>query len=163
MERLIIFRHGKAERGAASGEDFDRALTDRGREDAAALGRMLAMTGVVPDVALVSSAVRAVQTFEAARPSFPKAVVRTSRDLYLSSADQLLRAARAEEAATVMVVAHNPGVHDLALRLAQAGDGPVAELARLREGYPTSATAVFRFDPDGAAHLVAFHTPRGRG
>lgn len=162
MERLIILRHGKAERGSASGEDFDRALTERGREDAAAIGRWLAMTGALPDVALVSSAVRAVQTYEAARRSFPKTEVRMRRDLYLARPEQLLRAAWAEAAATVMLVGHNPGLHDLALKLANGGGAGSADLARLHEGYPTSAAAVFRFDADTTAHLVAFHTP-GRG
>jgi phosphohistidine phosphatase len=163
MERLIIFRHGKAERSSASGEDFDRALTERGREDAAAMGRMLAMTGTAPDVALVSSAVRAVQTIEAARAVFPKAMAKTSRDLYLAGAEHLLRAARAEDAPVVMLVAHNPGLHDLALRFAVAGSVAEGDLVRLREGYPTSAATVFHFDEDGTPHLVAFHTPQARG
>lgn len=161
MERLIIFRHGKAERSAASGEDFDRALTERGRDDAEAMGRLLAVSGAAPTLALVSSSVRAVQTFEAARAAFPNAAVKTSQGLYLSSADYMLRAAKAETAAeTVMIVAHNPGVHDLSLRLAQEGGAPAAELARLEEGFPTSAITIFRF-VDDAPELLAFHTPRG--
>lgn len=163
MERLIIFRHGKAEHGSSSGEDFDRALTERGRDDAAAMARLLAVTGAVPDVALVSSAVRAVQTFEAARPAFPKAALSTRRDLYLSTASHLLRAARAEVADTVMLVAHNPGLHELALGLTKEGRAGPADRARLQEGFPTSAAAVFQFDGSGEPQLLALHTPRGRG
>jgi phosphohistidine phosphatase len=163
MERLIIFRHGKAERDSASGEDFDRALTDRGRADAEAIGRMLAMSGSSPDLALVSSAVRAVQTYEAARPAFPRAAVKTSKDLYLASAGALMRAAHAEDAACIMLVAHNPGLHDLAVALAREGRVTSADRIRLEEGFPTSAAAVFRFDADGTPQLVALHTPKGRG
>lgn len=163
MERLIIFRHGKAERDSASGDDFDRALTDRGRGDAEAIGRMLAMSGSSPDLALVSSAVRAVQTYEAARAAFPRALVKTSKDLYLASGGALMRAVRAEDAACIMLVAHNPGLHDLAVALAREGRASSADLIRLEEGFPTSAAAVFRFDVDGTPQLVALHTPKGRG
>lgn len=163
MERLILFRHGKAERDSASGEDFDRALTERGRADAEAIGRMLAVSGAAPDLALVSSAVRAVQTFEAARPAFPKAAVKTSQGLYLASAGALMRAAQAEDAGAIMLVAHNPGLHDLALGLAREGRAAASDLIRLEEGFPTSAVAVFRFHVDGTPQFVALHTPRGRG
>lgn len=159
MERLILFRHGKTERQSASGDDFDRALLDRGRADAEAMARMLAVTGAVPDLVLVSSAVRAVQTYEAARVAFPKAVVQTTRALYLAPAGQLLRAAEGEpEAGTVMLVAHNPGLHDLALRLAAASPG--RDRDRLQDGFPTAAAAVFAY-VDGEPVLQAFHTPRG--
>jgi phosphohistidine phosphatase len=160
MQRLILFRHGKTERDSASGSDFDRALVARGRTESEAMGRLLAVTGAVPDLALVSSAVRAVQTFEASRAAFPKAKLKTTRGLYLASADQLLSAAEAEDAAVVMVVAHNPGIHELAHRLAHAGQASARDLGRLGEGFPTAAAAVFDF-ADGEASLKGFYTPKG--
>ena len=67
MRRLILLRHAKAENQAASGEDIDRALTARGLADAARMGQVLADAGLQPDLALVSSGVRARQTWEAAK------------------------------------------------------------------------------------------------
>jgi phosphohistidine phosphatase len=162
MERLILFRHGKTERESASGSDFDRALVARGRVQSEAMGRLLAVSGAVPDLALVSSAVRAVQTFEAASGAFPKSRLKTTRGLYLANAAQLLAAAEAEEARIVMLVAHNPGIHELALRLAHGGYAAPRDLARLEEGFPTAAAAVFDL-ADGAATMKAFYTPKGGG
>ena len=64
MERLILMRHGKAERHAASGGDFERALAESGRADAAVMGRVLAGLGLTPDLMLVSSARRTRETAE---------------------------------------------------------------------------------------------------
>ena len=48
MERLILLRHAKAEVDAASGRDFDRALTERGRRDAALDGEGAPQIGALP-------------------------------------------------------------------------------------------------------------------
>ena len=160
MYRLILLRHGKAEAGAASGKDFDRALTDRGRRDALIVAQTLDQAGVRPDLVLVSPAARAAQTWEAMAEVFPSARVEHAAALYEISPDALLQLARSEAggAGTVMVVGHNPGLGQLAAWLAQdAPPGP----ARLRivEGFPTAAAAVIGFSPP-AFHL---YTPRGLG
>lgn len=54
MQRLILMRHAKAE-ASAPGGDVDRALSERGLRDAAAIGRALAARGLKPDMALVSA------------------------------------------------------------------------------------------------------------
>jgi phosphohistidine phosphatase len=56
-------RHSKAEQSGPS--DFERELTDRGVLDATEAGQWLASRGIEPDQALVSSAVRTRQTWEA--------------------------------------------------------------------------------------------------
>jgi phosphohistidine phosphatase len=161
MERLILVRHGEAERSAASGEDFDRALNRDGRAEAAAMGRLLAVSGAKPDLALVSSAVRAVQTFEALAPSFPKVTLQTSAALYLATPRELMAAVRAaaEGARTIIIVGHNPGLHELALDLAARGDADPPDWARLQRGLPTGAAAVFDYDGQGVATLAALHLP----
>ena len=163
MERLILLRHGEAERSAASGDDFDRALNAQGRAESAAMGRLLAVGGAAPDLALVSSAVRAVQTFEAARAAFPDAVDQSSRALYLASPRELMAAIRVAGPGvrTLMVVGHNPGIQDLAATLAVEGGADAAQRARLERGFPTAAAAVFDFDPGGAPTLKALHLPKG--
>ena len=52
MDRLILFRHGDAERQSASGEDFDRRLTATGRRESQETGESLAHLGFAPDVAV---------------------------------------------------------------------------------------------------------------
>ena len=71
MDRLILMRHGKAERDSKSGEDFDRKLTDRGVRESAAMAANLADLGLVPDIALVSAAQGAGETWAAAQAACP--------------------------------------------------------------------------------------------
>jgi len=163
MERLILLRHGEAERSAASGDDFDRALNAQGRAESAAMGRLLSVAGATPDMALVSSAVRAVQTFEAARAAFPGAEEHLSRALYLASPRELMAAIRvaSPNARTLMVVGHNPGIQQLAAILASEGGASAAQLARLERGFPTAAAAVFDIAEGGDPTLKALHLPKG--
>ena len=148
MDRLILLRHGKAEADAASGRDYDRPLTDRGRRDALAVAQALEQAGARPDLVLVSPAARAAQTWDAMSEVFAGAEVQQAPELYEISPDAILALARAEgdQARTVMVVGHNPGLGQLAAWLAQ--DAPPSE-ARLRvvEGFPTAAAAVIGFSP----------------
>jgi phosphohistidine phosphatase len=150
MNRLILLRHGKAERGSASGEDFERELVGRGASEAASTAYALKAQGFVPDVALVSSAARTRQTWAAAAPTFPRAEARFVEQLYHADAATIRRVVdEARVPGAVMVVGHNPGLHELVIRLvAEQGDDPEL-MFRARRGFPTSAAAVFAFDGDG--------------
>ncbi len=66
MRRLMLLRHAKTEHDAPSGHDQDRRLDDRGRLDAAAIGGWIGRHPPFPDCVLVSTAVRAHQTWEIA-------------------------------------------------------------------------------------------------
>lgn len=148
MDRLILLRHGKAEADAASGRDFDRPLTGRGRRDALIVAKALDEAGLRPDLVLVSPAARAAQTWEAMAEVFPEAEVKADPELYEISPDAILALARSEAGAarTVMVVGHNPGLGQLAAWLAQ--DAPPGEArARIAQGFPTAAAAVIGFLP----------------
>ena len=84
MHRLILLRHGKAESVSATGGDFDRGLTERGRRDSALIGRVLAEAGLKPDLALVSAASRTQETWDELAHAFPNAHVEVSRQLAAS-------------------------------------------------------------------------------
>ncbi len=145
MERLILMRHGKAERHATSGGDFERALAESGQADAAVMGRVLAGLGLAPDLMLVSSARRTRETAERVAASFAKARVEHMRDLYHADPEDIVQAVEDEGggAGTVMVVGHNPGMHELALRLALQGQASPILTNRLRGRFPTSTVVVF--------------------
>jgi len=167
MERLILMRHGKAERHAQSGGDFERALADSGRADAAVMGQVLARTGVAPDLVLVSSARRTRETAERVAPNFPAARVEHLRDLYHADPEDIVQVieTHGESAATVMVVGHNPGLHELALRLALQGQASPVHTNKLRSRFPTSTTVVFGWTDKGPAleHLFYAHENGGAG
>ena len=163
MDRLILFRHGKAEGASASGRDFDRRLTPRGVRESADTARRLAALGLGPVLALVSPAARARQTWVAAEPLLPAAQVLAARGLYNAEAADIgaiIAEAAADWTGAVIVVAHNPGLHDLALALLAESPAPPQALARLTPGLPTAAAAVFRLD---AAGRLAFEDVLLRG
>ncbi|WGM37561.1 histidine phosphatase family protein [Caulobacter sp. NIBR1757] len=159
MHRLILLRHGKAERTAPGG-DIARRLTDRGRSDAALMGRVLAERDLIPDVALVSAAARTQETWAAVSPAFPMARAEVTRDLYLASEGLILKLAeeRGETAGSIMVIGHNPGLHMLAIHLLRLAGAGGAVIARAEAKFATSSAAAFTFDAAGRpAYDGLFH------
>lgn len=164
MRTLILLRHAKSEYplGVA---DHERPLSDRGRRDAPVAARWLAENAPDIDRAVVSSARRTQQTWEAVAKSLPDLPMTIEPRIYEASVRDL-RAMLAEtpaETSTVLVIGHNPGLEDLAGELINAGD-PAARRA-LSVKYPTSAIAVMRTDDDWtnlqSTELISFAVPRG--
>lgn len=170
MRRLMLLRHAKSDRPAGLG-DHERPLARRGHDDSAVIGRYMAASGLVPDLALVSTARRAQQTWELARPAFARVIAqRDDRRVYEASGGTLLEVIGDIEpdVGTLLLVGHNPGFHDLALRL--AGRGSDADLAQLRLEYPTAALVVIAFDAgswrelrEGEGRLERFVAPKSIG
>ena len=164
MRRLMLLRHAKTENNAPSGRDQDRRLNKRGRGDAAEIGAWIGRHPPYPDSVLVSPAIRAHQTWEIAweamKDRVPEPQVEPIPELYGAGPSQLLQTIRETSAADpkrLMLVGHNPGMHELALALAASGDA--AGRRALADNLPTSGLAVFDFAVDDWAD-VAFH--RGR-
>jgi phosphohistidine phosphatase len=164
MRRLMLLRHAKTETDAPSGRDEDRRLDDRGRSDAAEIGGWIGRHPPFPQSVLVSPAARAHQTWEIAWQAMKKLVpepqVELVGELYGADPAQLLQIIREASAAdpdTLMLVGHNPGMHELALALAGGGDAMGRKA--LADNLPTSGLAVFGFEIDDWAD-VAFR--RGR-
>jgi phosphohistidine phosphatase len=150
MRRLMLLRHAKTENDAPSGRDQDRRLDKRGRNNAAEIGGWIGRNPPFPDSVLVSPAVRALQTWEIAweamKDQVPQPQVELVPDLYGADPSQLLQSVREASAADprrLMLVGHNPGMHELALAL--AGSGDAAARKALAENLPTSGLAVFDF------------------
>ncbi len=172
MRRLMLLRHAKTENDAPSGRDQDRRLDNRGRHDAAEIGGWIGRHPPFPDLVLVSHAVRAFQTWEIAWEAMkelaPEPQVELMPELYGADISQLLETIRDASAADprrLMMVGHNPGMHELALALAGSGDS--AGRKALTDNLPTAGLAIFDFDisdwTDVAlrrGHLVLFVTPK---
>jgi len=149
MRRLILLRHAKTERDAPSGKDQDRRLDQRGHHDGAEMGRWLAAENYRPDLVLVSTATRTRETWELVRAALPAVSARHLPELYGASPSDLLRAihgAATADPKCLMIIAHNPGLHELALALIAGGD-PAGRLA-LDANLPTSGVAVIDFKID---------------
>ncbi|MFE5670770.1 SixA phosphatase family protein [Agromyces sp. NPDC056523] len=138
MKTLVLVRHAKSAWGDPTLADHDRPLNDRGRHDAPEMGRRLRERGIAPDAILSSTAVRARSTAEAIAEELGAAdgVLALDERLYGSSPETILSVVAEvdDELTTVLVVAHDPGMSDLANRL--SGD---------IEHMPTCGVAEFRF------------------
>jgi phosphohistidine phosphatase len=126
--QLILVRHAHADAPGYKGRDYDRPLTSRGMEEAQATARAIRIGGYLPEVLIASPAMRTRQTAEiiAAELQLPQDAVRFIDSLYNASPQQLAAEARtaAAEASPVLLVAHNPGVTELARVLADDPDAP---------------------------------------
>ncbi|NEV76975.1 histidine phosphatase family protein [Rhodopseudomonas sp. BR0C11] len=148
MRRLILLRHAKTERDAPSGKDHDRRLEDRGRSDAAEIAAWLAAEHLVPDQVLISTATRTRQTWDVLSELFPanrEPQVAYLSEMYSASSSQLLQAIHEVSAGInqLMLIGHNPGLHELALALTCTCNE--AERRKLSGSMPTAAVVVIDF------------------
>ncbi len=171
MKTLCLLRHGQAGRRIDL-QDFDRPLTATGTEAAGRIAAILRSAGLMPDLVLCSGAKRARQTWQVMDGQLTAEeadglTLDLREDLYLASETRLLIALRklSDTAESVLLIAHNPGLHRLAREL--AGPGSRAEaLARLGRDFPPAGLAVLTYDaaswtelaPAGAC-LIDFFDP----
>jgi phosphohistidine phosphatase len=135
---LILLRHAKSDWSGPE-DDFDRPLASRGIDQAAEAGRWLAHGTLGDDLkridlVVVSPAKRARRTWELASAELePAPPVRIDERVYAASSSELLAVVRGlpDDASTVILVGHNPGIADLA-----------SVLAGESVSMPTSALAV---------------------
>ncbi|MFI1676038.1 SixA phosphatase family protein [Streptomyces sp. NPDC020607] len=163
--RLVLLRHARAE--TSDDSDRERPLTERGRKDAPVAGRRLATSGILPDLALCSTAARCREAWKLAVAELPQRPRTVYEDrLYEASLGELIALASetSDEVADLLLVGHNPGMHALADALAGEAEGDL--LPRLnRSGFPTASIAVLTFSGSwksvehGVARLVAFWPP----
>jgi phosphohistidine phosphatase len=156
----MLLRHAKSDRSEPGASDHDRPLNPRGMETAARVGAYIAHHALTPDLVLCSTARRARDTWavlakalEAAPPA------KYDARLYNAGSDALLAAAREtpSKVHSLMMVGHNPGLHEFAVLLIAAGD--VDERERLREKLPTAGLVVIDFAIDAWS---ALHREGGR-
>jgi phosphohistidine phosphatase len=164
MNRLILLRHGDAERDAESGDDFDRRLTDLGRREAEGAGLTLSELGLIPDLVLASAAVRVRESWAEASRSFPGLEPQFEKELYLAEPGFLrsVISLRGPKCHTLMIVGHNPGLQDLATRFLIEASAPSSAINRIRTGLPTAGAAVFLFDDNGRPAYDGLFYPRDR-
>ena len=143
QRRLVVMRHAKAEPYAAT--DHSRRLTDRGKQQAAAVGRRLRELGLVPEHAVVSTAERTRMTW-AEVAAATGCTVRPQLDaaVYSGGVDVVLETLQAtpDHVSTLVFVGHNPTAAYLSHLLDDSDGDPEAVSGMLR-GFPTGAVVVF--------------------
>jgi phosphohistidine phosphatase len=179
----MLLRHAKSDWPDVP--DHDRPLAKRGRKDAPVIGRWLRGHGYVPDVVVCSTARRTRQTWELMAPKLDGSPsVLFEPRAYAASAQALLYLARElpDQCRAALLIAHNPGIEDLADSLAAPPGEDSTPASAGEDGtpgspgedgtpgspglrFPTAAVAVFEFAGDwpglapGQARLLDFTTP----
>jgi phosphohistidine phosphatase len=164
MKTLLVLRHAKSDRSDPSLPDHDRPLAPRGEMDAPRMGTALAALGIAPDCILTSTAVRARDTARLAATALGyDAPLRETQEAYAADGAMLLRlvCAEADNADTLLLVGHNPGMEEL-VSLLVAGEGIETGIRM-----PTAALACLIIDTDnwrdmtsGSGTLQWLLTPR---
>lgn len=170
MRQLLLLRHAKSSWSDKALSDHERGLNAEGRRAIGAMRQAMRELGLVPDLVLLSDARRTVETLDALEPWDDTPLVEAMPELYLATAQQLLQALRAvpETVRSVLMIGHNPGIHELSMTLAgahamTAGGGALQQLAA---GYPTAALAEFLIAGPwwsldaGTGRLLRFLAPR---
>lgn len=168
MRRLILLRHAKAEKAKSGEPDRDRALNARGRRDAPKIGSYMARHKLLPERALVSPALRTRETWDLLDEALSAVpLVLYDEHLYDAPAETILKAIQTipRDVHSLLVIGHNPGLHDVARLLIASGDVETRE--RLQEKLPTTGLVVvdFAFDDWSKLHphsgrLDRFVSPR---
>src|SRR5260370_30071131 len=158
--RLMLLRHAKSEKAEGGMSDHVRRLSARGKADAPVIGAYMARHALIPDLVLVSTAERTRQTWErvAAALTTPPRVAYEER-LYNAGAEAIIALVKGTAAMvrTLLVVGHNPGLHEAARRLIASGDAEARE--RLNEGRPTSRPAPLHVAGEQLPKLHPAHAP----
>jgi len=166
MKTLHLLRHAKSSWDDISLEDHDRPLSKRGRRTAEAVATLLAGDHQNIDLVLGSTARRVWETLEPILASVKPARIVLERKLYMARPATLLdRLRRIDESMqTVLVVSHNPGLHEFALAL---GEPDARDLLPPISGkFPTGALATFQITTTwrrlapGTAKLLGYRAPR---
>jgi phosphohistidine phosphatase len=166
--RLMLLRHAKSEKAETGMPDRERRLNARGRRDAEVIGAYLQHHALVPDHVVVSTAERTRETWKHLAGALSSTPPASFDDrLYDARTEAILEVARSAAPTTrsLLLVAHNPGLHDLARLLIASGDAEARE--RLNEGLPTCGLVVIDFaghnwhalHPEGG-RLERFVSPR---
>ena len=166
MRTLYLLRHAKSAWDDPSLDDHERPLAPRGRKAARLLARHFRELDADPELILCSTAQRTRETLDmvlsgvAATP-----IIAIERGLYLAGAESMLDRLRDIDAGVkrAMIIGHNPGLHELAVTLAQKG--PVRLTSALARKFSTGALATFSVDTSwreldpSACRLDAFVIP----
>ena len=167
---LYFLRHAKAEAGGPDREDHARNLAARGQVDALLVGAHLVERGIAPERVLCSTAMRTAETLMKLEEAYHRTLpVKYVDKLYHATANEILAqiAATEESISRLMIIGHNPGLHQLSIMLAKQGDE--ALLDELAMKLPTATFVGLEFDSSwnsikhAGGTLTHFITPKMLG
>ena len=134
MKRLLFLRHAQT-LPAEGASDVDRKLTPNGQADARALGATMKDKNYQPDTVLCSPALRTKETLELVMESLEGRPVETVPAIYSGTRGDLFHLVQNinDKTDTVLIVGHNPTIHEFIATLAREGSPTL--MNRLASGY----------------------------
>ncbi len=160
MKTILLLRHGKSDWASDTGDDRNRPLAKRGHRAARVMGELLGRTGLAPDAAITSPAVRARTTLELAMKAGGwMCPVQVSEALYREGPHRVLDelARQSEDITRVLLVGHEPTWSEVVALLVGGGKHRV----------PTGALVAVDLEVDtwadvapGRGQLAALLPPR---
>lgn len=145
MKTLIVLRHAKSDHPIGT-PDFERGLTERGKQDALRVGEVLGERSLVPDVVVTSTARRARKTTNrVVKTSGYSGEVFESDEIYDAGVRSIMNvvASIPDDAQSALIVGHNPGFWGVVETLTE----PIAE-------FPTSAWAQITLDVESWSDIT---------
>jgi phosphohistidine phosphatase len=166
-----LLRHAKSSWDTPGLADLERPLAPRGRQTAPLMAQLMVKRRWVPDLVLCSQAERVRETWQLMAPRLGAQIPsRTLCTIYPGAPSRLLMTLRRapDEARTLLLIGHNPGLGSLATSLCGAGSRKTLE--RMSTKFPTAGVAVIDFDIEhwsevagGGGRLEAFVRPKDLG
>lgn len=168
MKELYIFRHAETLPAEGQQRDHERSLAQQGKEDCVKVGEYLKEKGWLPELVLCSDATRTVETLYLTEKSAGATFNRDISDkLYLASAGDIFRMvnACADHLQSIMVLGHNPGLHQFCFHLASRDALIGADIAF---SFPTGTLVKLSLDvdswqdvsPETKANLIGYLIPQ---
>lgn len=167
MKNLTLLRHAKSGWDDPVSRDFDRPLNPRGRRAARRIGVEMKSEGLAFDLVLASPARRVTETLDEVAAGYGPLPARYDERLYLAAAGTLLDIVRTapESAERLLLVGHNPGLEELALRLSRRDGAGLRGEVEVK--YPTGTVAEIVLPAErwaevreGTGEIVRFIRPR---
>ncbi len=172
MKKLYLLRHSKAgQTNKKIIDDHERPLTQKGVESCAEIGDYMAASKMIPEKIFASSSARTTETTMIITECLGGNIdFSLESRLYLASIYDLFSIVTGfdESLDSILLVGHNPGIHQFCMEVAGTGDKQMYR--NLRSNFPPAALACFELDVQNwhevlpqCGHLTQFVTPKNVG
>ena len=143
MKQVFLLRHGTADMGF-SGSDKDRPLLPQGKKEITTLADQMVDRGYIPTCGFYSSARRTRETSALVTVNFYGLDMACTDSLYNGSVGDLYEVLKSADDAhdSLLLIAHNPGIHGLAMFL--AGQGKPEMIQKIAVSYQPGTFTVIQ-------------------
>ena len=147
MKRILLIRHADSNWEVKNKKDFDRALSQQGKEEAELMGNRLFTDKIVPDIFYCSSSKRTKDTCKIISNKVKRDIdiicsLELYSDTYNSIMDLICKAPK--ESSFISIVAHNPHIHNIYNSICRNSSPPKREIFK----FPTCGAMLIENDVD---------------